>query len=118
MDPNNGPRYELYTLGPDVPPYGCTCTTPHVPDRTFGSANPNFTGKKSARANAAKEAVEHLIATGEINPDGSTKARKKVKVGAAVRIEGRGLEVKKGSSYAQRVQGRGFHCHVSASADC
>ena len=64
-----------------------------------------FPSKKAARINGAKGAVEHLISIGELNEDGSTKARKKVKVGAAACIEGKGLEVKKGATYAQKVQG-------------
>lgn len=96
IDPNLGPRYELYTLGSGLPPYGCTCTTPHIPDRTFGSANPTYPSKKAARIGVAKEVVEYLIMKGSLNADGSTKARKKAKLGAAVRMEGRGLEVKKG----------------------
>ena len=65
-----------------------------------------FSSKKAARVNAAKQAVEHLISEGELNPDGSTKARKKTTVGAAVRMEGKGLKVSRGSSYAQKVNGK------------
>ena len=56
--------------------------------------------------NAAKQAVEHLISEGELNSDGSTKARKKSAVGAAVRMEGKGLRVCRDSSYAQKVNGK------------
>ena len=48
-------------------------------------------------------AVEFLIAEGQLNPDGSTKARKKAKLGTAVKIQGMGLEVKRESTYIQRV---------------
>ena len=71
-----------------------------------------FSSKKAARVNAAKQAVEHLISEGELNPDGSTKARKKTMVGApvgaAVRMEGKGLKLKvsRSSSYAQKVNGK------------
>ena len=75
-----------------------------------------FSSKKAARVNAAKQAVEHLISEGELNPDGSTKARKKTMVGApvgaavgaAVRMEGKGLKLKvsRNSSYAQKVNGK------------
>ena len=44
-----------------------------------------------------------MIAEGQLNADGSVKARKKVEVGAAVRLKGRGFEVKRGSTYAQKV---------------
>ena len=47
--------------------------------------------------------MEYLIAEGQLNPDGSTKARKKAKLGTAVKIQGKGLEVKRGSTYIQRV---------------
>ena len=73
------------------------------PDQPFGSSTVPFPSKKAARANAAKLAVEHLIANGELDPNGSPKARKKVKVGAAVQIKGKGLEVKRGSTYTQKV---------------
>lgn len=64
-----------------------------------------FPSKKAARTNAAKEAVQYLIEAGDLNPDGSTKARKKVKLGTAVRIKGKGLEVKQDTTYAQKVNG-------------
>ena len=44
-----------------------------------------------------------MIDKGELNPDGRPKARKKVKPGAAVSIKGSGLEVKRGSTYTQKV---------------
>ena len=68
----------------------------------------SFSSKKAARANAAKQAVEHLISEGELNSDGSTKARKKTMVGAAVRMEGEGMKLKvsRSSSYAQKVNGK------------
>ena len=40
---------------------------------------------------------------GELTPDGCPKARKKAKLGAAVTIKGLGLEVKRGSTYTQKV---------------
>lgn len=68
--------------------------------------------------NAAREAVEHLIANGDLNPDGSTRSRKKVKLGTAVRIQGKGLEVKKESSYAQKVNGKDkLPLYILASTD-
>ena len=65
-----------------------------------------FASKKAARVNAAKQAVEHLISEGELNPDGSTKAKKKSTIGAAVRMGGKGLKVSRDSSYAQKVNGK------------
>ena len=48
--------------------------------------------------------MEHLIEKGELDPNGSpTKARKKAKVGTAVKIRGKGLEVRRGSTYTQKV---------------
>ena len=44
-----------------------------------------------------------MIDKDELNPDGRPKAQKKVKPGAAVSITGSGLEVKRGSTYTQRV---------------
>ncbi len=44
-----------------------------------------------------------MIAEGQLNSDGSTKTRKKAKLGAAVRIQGKGLEVKRGATYTQKV---------------
>ena len=65
-----------------------------------------FSTKKAARVNAAKQAVEYLISEGELNPDGSTKARKKITSGAAVWMEGNGLKVSRDLSYAQKVNGK------------
>lgn len=113
LNPNLGPIYHEYALGSA---YAATCTIPSLPDQPFGSPTDAFGSKKAARTNAAKEAVEYLIESGDLNPDGSTKGRKKVKLGTAVRIQGKGLEVKKGTTFAQKVQGRiytpsqdGFH---------
>ena len=65
-----------------------------------------FPSKKGARANAAKEAVEYLVDKGEVNADGTSKGRKKVKIGAAVRVQGEGLKVQRDTSFAQKVTGR------------
>ena len=40
---------------------------------------------------------------GELNPNGSPKTGKKKKLGSAVRIKGKGLEVTRGSTYTQKV---------------
>ena len=44
-----------------------------------------------------------MIAEGELYSDGSVKTRKKAKGGAAVRIQGIGIEVKRDSTYTQKV---------------
>lgn len=44
-----------------------------------------------------------MIAEGQLNADGSSTSRKKFKLGAAVRIKGKGLEVRRGSTYTQKV---------------
>ncbi|KAL6713947.1 hypothetical protein ACLMJK_008441 [Lecanora helva] len=98
--PNLGPTYHDYALGSA---YACTCTIPSLPERPFGSLTDAFPSKKAARGNAAKEAVEYLIESGELNEDGSTKGRKKAKLGTAVRVQGRGLVVQKDTTYAQKV---------------
>ena len=49
--------------------------------------------------------MQFLIAEGLTEPDGSVKAKKKVKVGTAVRIGDKRLEVKKDATYAQKVNG-------------
>ena len=101
VDPHQGPVYDDYSVGLS---FGSTCTIPSRPDEPFGSPSVPFSSKKAARANAARLAIEHLIGNGELNPNGSpTKARKKTKLGAAVRSQGMGLEVKRGSTYTQKV---------------
>ena len=95
--------YEEYVLGLF---FACECTIPSRPNQLFGSKTEMFSTKKAARVNAAKQAVEYLISEGELNPDGSTKARKKIAAGAAVRMEGKGLKVSRDLSYAQKVNGK------------
>lgn len=119
-----GPAYTEYALGLN---FACTCQipsslpntlsqTPSSPPttpsqssqttRTFGSATNPFPNKKAARANAAMEAVQYLIEQGLVNEDGSVKAKKKGKgAGKAVRLMGKGLEVERDSTFAQRVNG-------------
>ena len=101
VNPQQGPVYGDYSVGMS---FSSTCTIPSRPNEPFGSSDVPFPTKKAARANAARLAIEHLIDNGELNPDGSpAKARKKAKLGAAVSIKGKGLEVKRGSTYAQKV---------------
>ncbi|KAL9029446.1 MAG: hypothetical protein Q9196_002321, partial [Gyalolechia fulgens] len=106
VDPTHasaGPVYTEYALGHN---FACTCTIPSSPSQPFGSSTEPFPNKKAARANAAKEAVQHLISIGELNADSGAKARKKVKVGAGgptVKVEASGVEVKKNATYAARV---------------
>ena len=84
--------------------FSATCTIPSCPDQPFGSSTEPFPSKKAARTNAARLAIEYLIDKDELNADGSAKAPKKdVKLSMTVRIKGRGLEVKRESTYTQRV---------------
>lgn len=72
-----------------------------------------FPTKKAARANAAREAIQYLIAAGLTNPDGTAKARKKGNNSnnsnktpeKAVKVEGKALEVRMDATYAQKVNG-------------
>ncbi|KAL8760058.1 MAG: hypothetical protein Q9199_000292 [Rusavskia elegans] len=110
IDPKHitpGSIYTVYALGLS---FACTCTIPSINNGSstplvFGSPTDPFSNKKAARNNAAKAAVQHLISHGEINPDGSCKAKKKVKfsAGPTVKVEAKGIEVKKDASYANRV---------------
>ena len=98
----SGPVYTEYDLGGI---FACQCTIPSYPG-SFGSATNSFPTKKAARANAAREAMNYLIDQGLTNPDGTLLSRKKVKLGTAVRVENKKLEVKKDATYAQRVNGK------------
>ena len=102
--PAQSPIYTFYAL---VQSYACTVVLPSYPDKTFGSPTQTFLGKKLARRSAAAAAVQFLISEGNLNPDGSTTARKKVKLGGGRSVkfqaEGNSLEVPKGSTYAQNV---------------
>ncbi|KAL8729648.1 MAG: hypothetical protein Q9166_004597 [cf. Caloplaca sp. 2 TL-2023] len=98
-----GPLYTEYAINHT---FACTVALPTLPTTPFGSPNNPFPTKKAARSNAAKEAVCHLISTGDLNPDGSTKTRKKYKgvaAGPTVRIDAKGVGVKKDATYANRV---------------
>lgn len=97
----SGPLYMEYAIGGG---FACTCTIPSYPD-AFGSASEVFPNKKAARANAARLAMNYLIDQGLVNPDGSAKARKKARLGTAVRVQGQQLEVKRDATYAQKVNG-------------
>lgn len=99
-----GPSYTEYSIGSN---FSCTCTIPSH-DATFGSKTLAFPNKKAARANAAKEAVEYLIAAGLTNEDGSVKKGKTPKAGPSVEIEGKVLGVSRDASYAQKVSGKRY----------
>ena len=60
-----GPSYTEYAVGTG---FACTCTIPLSPD-AFGSTSESFPTKKAARANAAREAMKHLIDQGHTNSD-------------------------------------------------
>ena len=100
IDPTLGPTYIEYALGLS---FACTVQIPSH-STTFGSVSDPFPTKKAARSNAAREAVHFLISQDLTNSDGTPKARnKKIKLGTAVRIDQRGMEVMRGTSWAQRV---------------
>ena len=66
-----------------------------------------FTNKKAARTNAAREAMQYIIAQGLTNPDGSLKNnKKKAKLGTAIKVEGTDSGSKKSTTYSQKVNGR------------
>ncbi|KAL9641276.1 MAG: hypothetical protein Q9204_000125 [Flavoplaca sp. TL-2023a] len=109
VDPTHstpGSIYTEYALGLS---FACTCSIPSTDGSSMplvlGSPTTPFSNKKAARNNAAKAAVQHLISIGELNADGSCKAKKKFKLGAGptVKVEAKGIEVKKDASYANRV---------------
>ena len=97
-----GPSYTEYAVGTG---FACTCTIPLSPD-AFGSTSESFPTKKAARANAAREAMKYLIDHGHTNSDGSVKSKKKSKLGTAVKVDEKKLEVKRDTTYAQRVNGK------------
>jgi hypothetical protein len=99
--PNQGPVYTDFGVGSL---FACACVVPGDSTTYGGTANA-FPTKKAARTNAAKEALQNLIAAGLVEQDGSLKVKKKVKLGTAVKIEEKGLGVNKSTSYAQRVNG-------------
>ncbi|MCJ1225681.1 hypothetical protein MMC12_002330 [Toensbergia leucococca] len=99
-DPTRGPVYTEYAVGTS---YACECAIDARPTAPFGSKTQPFSTKKAARTHAAKEAMHWLIQNGHTNPDGSARARKKLKLGAAVRVEGNTLEVKRDATFTQKV---------------
>lgn len=48
-----------------------------------------------------------MISEGKLNADGTTKARKKAELGlgTAIKVDGQGLKIGKGTTYAQKVNG-------------
>ena len=104
VTPSEGPAYTEYILpGPN---FACTCMIPGTPT-PFGSKDFGFTNKKAARTNAAREAMQHIIAQGLTNSDGSLKNnKKKAKHGTAIKVVGTDSGAKKSTTYSQRVNGR------------
>lgn len=51
-------------------------------------------------------AMQHIIAQGLTEPDGSLKTKKKAKLGTAVKVESNGSGVRKGVTFSQKVNGR------------
>ena len=112
-----GANFVEYGLGSS---FACTCTIPGHDGVEFGSKTTGFTSKKAARNEAAKQAVQFLIAQGLTNPDGTVKkkvttpgkavnvagTKKKVTTpGKVVSVVGNALEVKMDATYAQKVLG-------------
>ena len=81
--PSQGPVYTEYALPGTL--FACTCQIPSHPT-PFGSSHTAFPNKKAARANAAQEAMQHIISQGLTHSDGSLKTKKKAKVGTAIAI--------------------------------
>lgn len=101
--PTKGPVYTEYVLAGNS--FACICQIPSHPTH-FGDREIAFPSKKAARVNAAREAMQHIIAQGLTEPDGSLKSKKKVKLGTAVKVEGNGSGAKKSTSYSQKVNGK------------
>lgn len=96
-----GANFIEYALGSC---FACTCTIPRH-DAEFGSKTTPFPTKKAARNDAARQAVQYLIAQGLTNPDGTVKMLKKGSPGKVVNADGKALEVKMDATYAQKVNG-------------
>ena len=98
------PIYHYFSLGST---FSATCTIPTYPDSTFGSQDVPFPTKKAAQANAAKQAVELLIAESKLNQDGSPlrKRRNNANIlGTNEPLASQGLVIKASSTtYAQKV---------------
>ncbi|KAL9101279.1 MAG: hypothetical protein Q9163_003451 [Psora crenata] len=92
------PTYNYFSLGLL---FSATCVIPSYPDRVFGSQDTPFPSKKAAQSNAAKEAVELLIAEGKVNQDGTIIPVKKKKLNN--NLDGHCFEVEEGCSYGQKV---------------
>jgi hypothetical protein len=72
----------LFNETPRGSGFTCTCTIPQS-DLPFGSPDTVYGNKKSAKAAAAKAAVQYLIQEGYLNADGSVKRTGKVAVTSA-----------------------------------
>lgn len=106
ISPTQGPMYQDYAVGSF---FACTCVIPGYPT-PFGGDTVTFPNKKSARRNAAREAMQFLITAGLTEPDGSLKAKKKkAKLSSAVKIEKDVFAVQKATTYSQRVNGVILH---------
>ena len=101
--PLKGPVYTEYAL-PGAS-FACTCHIPSHPT-PFGSSHIGFPNKKTARTNAAQEAMQHIIAQGLTESDGSLKTKKKTKTSTSVKVEGNGSGGLKSITSSQKVNGR------------
>ncbi|MCJ1388742.1 hypothetical protein MMC18_001591 [Xylographa bjoerkii] len=86
------PTFTDYALGAA---FACECRIAQRPAAPFGGTDVLFGSKKAAKTHAAREAVQFLIQSGELEADGSVRKKRK-KVGAgAVRAEEEEEEKKK-----------------------
>lgn len=117
------PIYTEYTVGSL---FACTCLISLHPT-PFGSESVVYTSKKSARANAAREAMKFLISSGYATPDGKpVPSIKSEKIPAPAGGKRKKSGLKNGASadaittvltntdapFAQKVNGE-FLCHFS-----
>lgn len=94
-----GPVFLEYTRGNA---FACTCQIPAHPNLFGSESNPVFPSKKAARSNAAKEALQFLIAQGLASSDASSRKgrSKRAKMDAAAAMA-EGAE----ATFAKKVNG-------------
>ncbi|MCJ1378906.1 hypothetical protein MMC17_002005 [Xylographa soralifera] len=107
-----GKLLEFSALNPDQPAptftdfasgnaFACECRVVQREGAPFGGADVLFASKKAAKAHAAREAVQFLIRSGELEADGSVRKKRKKVGGGAVRAEEEGRQGEK--SWGERV---------------
>lgn len=97
-----GPVFFEYTRGIA---FACTCQIPAHPNLFGSESNPVFPSRKAARSNAAKEALQFLIAQGLAPSDASfRKGRsKKAKMDAAAAMAA--MEEDAEATFAKKISG-------------